>query len=127
MEVLQYVIDTQTTHLLEATVSQTERLSEATASQTERLSEAMVSQTHEINEQLSKTGVSQATANTAATKAQTVELEKQRKVVTTFTILTTLFLPLGFCTSVGFRNSPNNSRRRLANGCIVGIVCWGDE
>ncbi|KAL0640311.1 hypothetical protein Q9L58_000591 [Maublancomyces gigas] len=81
MEALQYVIGTQTIHLLGATTSQTQ----------------------EINEQLSKTGDSQATTAVLATEAQTIELEKQRQIVTSFTILTTLFLPLGFCASVGFR------------------------
>lgn len=43
---------------------------------------------------------SQADDMVAAIKEQTTEMEKQRRVISAFTVLTTLFLPLGFCATV---------------------------
>lgn len=77
-----------------------------------------MTQTQAISEQtraLSQTGDHQAKAAQLATEKQTAELEKQRQVVTAFTILTTLFLPLGFCASVGFQMAQNPDER-LTNG-----------
>lgn len=115
------------THILEATTSQTAELSKATIFQTAELSKATDSQTKKLSKVTAEAGSEQADANKSATEAQTMELEKQRQIVTSFTVLTTVFLPLGFCTSVGFRNGPDSSRGRLTDSVVLGIVCWGDE
>lgn len=92
----------QTTELLKGTSTQTNALLEAAESQIKAIGE----QTGIINEQttaLSQTGEFQADAAAVALEKQTLEMERQRQVVTAFTVLTTMFLPLGFCASVGLQ------------------------
>lgn len=102
---------TQTKELLGGTDTQTKEFMKGTNIQTEALLGATKDQIKAIDKQngiikdqttaLSQTGEFQAEAAAVAIKKQTIEMERQRQVVTAFTILTTMFLPLGFCASVG--------------------------
>lgn len=105
------VTNSQTRELLNGTTTQTKKLLGGTDTQTKALLKATENQIKAIDKQtgvinaqtaaLSETGEFQADTAAVAIKKQTIEMERQRQVVTAFTVLTTLFLPLGFCASVG--------------------------
>lgn len=93
-------------------IRQLELLTTATGAQTVLLNEVRAAPMSQAQaEQIVQIARAEAEVTAHAIGVQTTELEKQGQVISAFTVLTTLFLPLGFCASVGPLNA-------------TGIVYW---